>query len=195
MSQCAVETCDRTAVSHGWCDRHYRRWRNHGTVELTTFGKIRALPERERFWAKVDKSAGVDGCWLWTGAPTVYGYGQFRTASGLHPAHVYAWVDVNGPVPDGLQLDHLCHNGTGCIGGRLCLHRRCVNPAHLEAVTNAVNGLRGNGPAANHARKTHCTRGHPFAGDNLIRGPGRRVCRACKHARDARYRQQRRATV
>lgn len=84
----------------------------------------------QRFWPKVDKTST---CWLWTGALTlasnkhVGGYGRFRVGAQMRRAHRYAYELLVGPIPAGLDLDHLCNN------------RRCVNPAHLEPVTRAVN--------------------------------------------------------
>lgn len=80
-----------------------------------------------------------------------------------------------GPIPEGLVIDHLCRN------------RGCVNPDHLEAVTQRENILRGEGLAAANARKTHCPKGHPYSGENLYVVPssGRRQCRICADARRA----------
>lgn len=100
-------------------------------------------PEAERFWEKVDKSGD---CWIWTAYRLPYGYGQFTSNDYRHyRAHRYAYEALVGPIPAGLHLDHLCHNGTDCYGGRACPHRACVNPAHLEPVTNRENLRRGNG--------------------------------------------------
>ena len=81
-----------------------------------------ATPE-ERFWAKVDKT---DDCWLWTANRTNAGYGHFWLDRRMVLAHRFAYELLIGPIPDGLTLDHLCRV------------RACVNPAHLEAVTNRV---------------------------------------------------------
>jgi hypothetical protein len=84
-----------------------------------------------------------------------------------------------GPIPDGLFLDHTCRN------------RNCVNPQHLDPVTNKENILRGEGSPAKNARKTHCKNGHPLKGENLVRGSkGERVCRTCKNAYLKKWREK-----
>ena len=140
----------------------------------------RTRPFAERFWEKVDKTGD---CWLWT-ASTTRGYGQFYVRGRPSPgrAHVIAYELEVGPVPDGLELDHLCHTrDESCPGGDTCPHRACVNPAHLEPVTSRVNGLRGRSPAAIHAKKTHCLRGHEYTPENTWTGKARSIrrCRMC----------------
>jgi hypothetical protein len=135
-----------------------------------------------RFWAKVNKT---ETCWLWTGAKFPTGYGHWRRSEY---AHRVAYALAIGPIPAGMQIDHTCHNGTECLGGSSCPHRACVNPAHLEAVTQAVNIARGN---ANLQQKmqTHCRNGHPFDQANTYHHPrGQRVCRICTRESGARYR-------
>jgi hypothetical protein len=79
-------------------------------------------------------------CWVWQLGLDSSGYGLM----GRGRAHLVLWTDANGPVPDGLELDHLCHNADAtCAGGPSCQHRRCCNPGHLEPVTHAVNSQRG----------------------------------------------------
>lgn len=104
--------------------------------------------------------------------PTGYGHCKPRPVTREQYAHRAAYQYLRGPIPDGLQLDHLCWV------------RRCVNPAHLEVVTARVNTLRGENPAAQNARKTHCHRGHPFDEANTYWRPdGGRDCKACRLAR------------
>lgn len=138
-----------------------------------------AIRLRERLDEQTAKSA--TGCWLWTGTLDGKGYGTigvkrsdgtWRTAK----AHRVSYETHVGPIPDGLELDHLCRV------------RRCVRPDHLEPVTSQVNTLRGEGPAAAHAAKTHCVRGHEFTPANTKIRPGGRECLACarqtRRARD-----------
>lgn len=135
----------------------------------------------KRFWDRVDKSGT---CWLWTGPVNLKGYGQFVPSSGLPHlgAHRFAYIIAKGAIPDGLVIDHLCRV------------RNCVNPDHLEPVTNKVNILRGISPSAKNARKTHCVNGHAFTKANTYyrRRPGAetddRECRECNRAIDRRRR-------
>ena len=137
-----------------------------------------AKTEFERFMNKV-VPVTESGCWLWLG-PETSGYGRYRVPRGNLLAHRYAYENVRGPIPQGLQLDHLCRV------------RCCVNPDHLEPVTNRVNALRGVSFSAVNASKTHCKRGHPLEGNNLridvSRGRRERQCITCRKAqRRANY--------
>lgn len=143
-------------------------------------------PLDERLWAKVDKDGPVPvfapslgPCWLWKGKALCHGYGQITSNYRHLMAYRVAYELLVGPIPPGLEIDHLC---------RVPL---CVNPAHLEPVTRRENILRGLNPAAVNARKTHCIRGHEFNSENTrIRLDGKRTCRECertgKRARRAR---------
>lgn len=141
------------------------------------------LVEEERFWSKVETRPL--GCWSWMGGSVRSGYGQFHLSGTRKKvqAHRYAYELLVGPIPEGMTLDHLCRN------------RACVNPDHLEPVTNRENILRGEGPSAQHARATHCAQGHPYdEGNTYVRYDGRRVCRIClrKWDNEKRRRQRRR---
>lgn len=151
-------------------------------------------PVGERFWEKVDRR-GADECWLWTASTDRYGYGQFWGPSGLCLAHRFAYELVVRPIPVGLKLDHVCHtNDPSCSGGPTCPHRRCVNPAHLEAVTAVENTRRGRSFSTVNAAKTHCPAGHAYTPSNTYRTPqGHRDCRQCVAARARRYKQRKAA--
>jgi hypothetical protein len=154
----------------------------------------------ELFWSKVDKT---DTCWLWNAAMGRGGYGSFHGLGRTQSAHRFAYRLQFGPIPAGLQVDHRCHNeDPTCEGGEDCLHRRCVNPAHLEAVTGRQNTLRGNTPAGRNARKTHCDHGHEFTPENThhvrpsrSQPNGGRRCRICRRAAQARFRLRRRSVA
>lgn len=139
-----------------------------------------ALTWEERFWRRVDTTAGMDGCWLWLGKKNRQGYGMANVSGpSTTTAHRDAYLHLVGPIPDDLELDHLCRN------------RACVNPAHLEVVTHRENSRR-----ASHwwGTKTHCVNGHEFTPENTQNRPtGGRVCRACSRATQARYRARRAA--
>lgn len=104
----------------------------------------------ERFWSKVNRSGGPDACWPWTGWIKDNGYGHAGAGHNQSTyAHRRAYALVIGPIPALAELDHTCHNADpSCVGGPTCQHRRCANPAHLEAVTHLVNVRRGRVPKA-----------------------------------------------
>lgn len=105
-------------------------------------------------------------CVLWGGSKNKSGYGFFSIRGDTFAAHRIEWERVNGEIPDGLEMDHLCRNPS------------CVNPDHLEAVTSRVNVLRSTCPPAVNARKTHCIRGHEFDRTNKR---GQRRCCKCRN--------------
>lgn len=114
-----------------------------------------------------------DGCWQWLGGVSGHGYGRFYADGRQQQAHRVMWEARVGPIPPGLELDHLCRNPG------------CVNPDHLEPVTPKENKLRGVSPLALKAQQTHCYRGHPFTPDNTrlrVRGRGfSRICKTCAY--------------
>lgn len=112
------------------------------------------------------------GCWLWVGSLQANGYASAGYQGRTVRAHRKIYEILVAPIPDGLQLDHLCRV------------RSCCNPDHLEPVTPTVNKLRGISVVAINARKTHCVRGHPLYGANLrihhVNGKRRRSYRQCR---------------
>ena len=107
-----------------------------------------------------------DGCWQWTGSIDRNGYGSFWFNKTMALAHRVSYELKVGPIPEGMQLDHLCRN------------RSCVNPAHLEPVTARENTHRS---PITFANKTHCPKGHAYDEANTYVRPsdGRRRCRTC----------------
>ena len=110
------------------------------------------------------------GCWLWTGTAFRLGYGSAWDGIRLRSAHRLIYEELRGKIPEGLGLDHKCRV------------RCCVNPDHLEAVTRRVNVLRGRGPTALNAVKTHCCRGHEFTAGNTGKRKDARYGIQCNRA-------------
>lgn len=121
-------------------------------------------PILERFWAKVQKGSETS-CWLWQGAINSAGYGHLRVdrERRMLLAHRFSFITHRGPIPPGMVLDHICRV------------RACVNPWHVEAVTEKTNILRGVSLSAKNARKTTCPNGHAY---DRRTGGGRR-CSVC----------------
>ena len=112
----------------------------------------------------------ITGCWNWTGAVSNRSYGSIYRDGRMQKAHRVSYELSCGPVPDGLDLDHICRN------------RLCVNPDHLEPVTRSEN-LRRSPLMDRHSKKTHCIRGHEFTSENTrMRPNGHRVCKECMRA-------------
>lgn len=129
-----------------------------------------------------------NGCMYWTGVVDKQGYGRVgyrgRRSETLQRA---AYMEFVGPIPAGSTIDHVCHTlDESCPGGRNCMHRRCGNPAHLEAVTKLENTMRGRGFGPANAAKTTCPKGHPYSPENTYISGGRRFCRECNHVANAR---------
>ncbi len=137
---------------------------------------------RERVMRSVEINEA--GCWLWTGCRS-NGYGQLHWKAKNLPAHRLSYEAFVGPIPAGLQIDHLCR-----------VHA-CVNPAHLEPVTQRENSRRGVAGDVNGGRqraKTHCPQGHPYEGENLfVRKNGKRDCRECSNTNRRKHYALRRA--
>jgi hypothetical protein len=154
LATCSAPGCSGRVAARGVCDRHYRRLLRRGTTELRT------VEER----LKKGTSRQPDGCWLWTGLKASGGYGRIKIDGTHQQVHRVAYEMHIGPIPDGLQLDHLCRN------------KACVNPDHLEPVTQRENILRSDNMAARWARRTEC---HVCGGPFTIQA-NRRACLACQ---------------
>jgi hypothetical protein len=150
------------------------------------------LPRRpvlDRLLSKVDVPASWLTCWTWKGHVIPKGYGQIYVGGRMKRAHRVAYELAIGPIPEGMNLDHLCHTrDSSCSGGDSCLHRRCVNPLHLEPVSARDNTHRSTvAIAAQNAAKTHCPQGHEYTPENTYvwaDAPGAsRHCRTCARER------------
>lgn len=125
----------------------------------------------QRFLSKFDKT---EGCWLWNRGPA-HLYANFSIKYTSVLAHIFSYQYHVGLIPEGLVLDHLCRNPA------------CINPKHLEPVTQRINTLRGIGVAANNFKKTHCPAGHEYTKENtFIRKCGRRRCITCTNIKQKR---------
>lgn len=163
MRLCAIPNCGREHAARGWCLMHWKRWKRNGNP-LTVRNPIGVSP-RNRWYDKV--RIADNGCWEWQGSHDRRGYGMFHigkrsanVTTHIVRAHIFGYELFVGPVPPGLELDHLCKN-TGC-----------VNPAHVEAVSHAENMFR--------TRRESCIRGHS---DGWIESTTQRYCLACRRER------------
>lgn len=135
--RCAVTGCEGTHEAKGLCSAHYMRlWRYADPEAGGPLLPVASLDER--FWVRVDRSGPVPDhrsdlgpCWLWLGITTPGGYGQIRRGGRTWVTHRWVYELLIGPIPAGLDLDHLCRV------------RRCVRPSHLEPVTRGENLRRG----------------------------------------------------
>lgn len=128
------------------------------------------LPDPETLAERLSRHSTPEpnsGCILWLGGCSPAGYGIVWWEGRLWAAHRKSYELAKGPIPAGMQLDHLCRA------------RCCINAAHLEVVTHAENVRRGNS-GLHHRMKTHCPHGHPYDVTNTRIDAGRRRCRECE---------------
>jgi hypothetical protein len=146
---------------------------------LIEFGDDR-LPEM--VWRHIQVNTET-GCWEWTGRLNHAGYARARAVTNgpMWRIHRLTYVTFVGAIPEGLTIDHLCRV------------RKCVNPAHLEAVSQRENALRGDTVNAINLAKTHCPQGHPYDDANTYVCPkGRRNCRTCTRRQKREWEQRKR---
>lgn len=162
-SPCSIDGCDNLASTRGWCKSHYARWRRTGDP----IDRRPTVLDRFHSAYKVDPDTG---CWLWQRPLNPQGYGWFKLDGKDSGAHRAAYQLLVGQIPDGLVLDHLCRV------------RNCVNPAHLEPVTQRENTMRGVAPNVLAHHRNECVYGHELVGDNVFTEDGVRRCRTCRRA-------------
>lgn len=148
-----------------------------------TRGPYRKKPVIDRIMARVQVTES--GCWEWTGARNALGYGKIgvRDDQGQNQncyVHAVVWETRVGPLPSGLELDHLCRNPP------------CCNPDHLEPVTHQENLRRGG--QARRLRIAVCRRGHPYGDPPKLDVRGQRVCLICKRVSSLDYYYRKRGT-
>lgn len=149
-----------------------------GITDALSVDEVRSV--LRRFITKIEPDANE--CWRWQATISRTGYARLSVGDRCEEAHRVVYELFCGDIPDGYTIDHLCRV------------RDCVNPMHLEAVTQRENILRGVGMGAQHARREHCLHGHPLTPENTqIRPDGGRRCLTCRRESNRRARERARA--
>ena len=167
MKNCTIIGCDLKHMGVGFCQKHYQRFKKHGDPnKVDNFYR----EDEKRFLSHVKI---IDsGCWEWQGRISNKGYAHFFWDKSTKNAHRFSYKQYVGPLTKGLQIDHLCRNKT------------CVNPSHLEQVTQQVNISR----IPRHT-KTHCKKGHEYTPENsYFYKETKRCCRICLRLKNQKRR-------
>jgi HNH endonuclease len=120
-----------------------------------------------------------NGCWHYPAVTSAKGYAITRIGWPVTKGafiHRLSWIYYKGDIPENMVLDHLCHDTKTCAGGNSCVHRRCVNPNHLQLVTLAKNSQNTSRLLKN---KTHCIHGHALENNIYKYGKNRQSCLTC----------------
>lgn len=152
---CEVERCDKPAQSRGWCGKHYQRWYKYGDPLIVKQRNYKT-PE-EAFAARTEWQGD---CLIWTGGKGKGGYGHIQVNGRLQLTHRYAWERVNGPIPEGMLVDHKDHCDTACC-----------NVKHLRLATNTQNVRNLSGAKAN--SQTGVRNVFPYKGGYMVQVQGR----------------------
>ena len=172
-STCALDGCGRVLKSHGYCDTHWKRVQRHGHPGPAQIGRT----VQQRMLALADTTT-ESGCWEWLGRRQPSGYGQvwLNEKQRAALAHRVSYETFVGPIPEGLQIDHLCRN------------RGCIQPEHLEPVTAAENFARSTHPSALAKKTGKCGRGHELATHGKTTAEGGHIITRCQECRRIRER-------
>lgn len=135
--------------------------------------KPRYLPQIEWELYVFSQLIPIGECLVWAGHKDPFGYGCVTRHKKTLRVHRLVYKLIKGKIPKKKVLDHLCRNTS------------CANPDHLEPVTDRENLMRGQGLAAQYAKRTHCKNGHEFNKANTYHEPSKRSknarrCRMCK---------------
>lgn len=129
---CAVKECGARSRAGGYCNPHYQRWYKYG--DPLAGGGVRYAAPEEAFEAR---TKWVEDCLMWTGMKDIHGYGKIKVNKRVVNAHRFAWEQAYGPIPEGMEIDHMCWEPA------------CVNTRHLRLATIAENGANRSGPQRN----------------------------------------------
>lgn len=123
---CSIENCEKPSRTRGWCEKHYARYKRHGDPLYSVYNNPARVFRENTEWQ--------GSCLVWTGPTAPNGYGRIRVEGRQPRVHRYAWEQENGPIPEGMFLDHICYN------------RVCCNVKHLRLATNSENVANRSGP-------------------------------------------------
>lgn len=183
------EATSQTRLRRGRCESCYRKHllAMKDTATFTSMNNRRSRPLLDRLMERVAKAES--GCWIFQGHINQTGYGLITDQAGRTiRAHRAMYMELVGPIPDGLHLDHLCNV------------RACVNPEHLEPVTLQVNTQRAverhaaglttwKDRQVGNSQRTHCSQGHELTAETATsRKDGGVRCLLCERIRDRRRR-------
>ena len=150
MKTCSIEVCDEAAGETGLCFGHRARQRLGQPMDSKIMKKPAKKSVDERFWEKVNKTGD---CWTWTAFLDKSGYGRFRLGSQMRLAPRVAWELTEGEIPEGYEIDHLCHNPACVNTHHLALTTRQENTQNISgAHRRSKTGVRGVYPCGNKFR-------------------------------------------